>query len=757
MSIRGGLDFLVHRLRRAAGGGADGASDASLLERFVAGRDEAAFELLLWRHGPMVLSVCRRMLRCGQDAEDAFQTAFLLLARKASSIRRREAVAGWLYQTACRIALRARAAARKRRVAVLQGTATAGRDADPDLIWRDLRPVLDEEVNRLPAKYRMAIILCYFQGRTHAQAAQELGCPRGAVAMRLQRARDLLRGRLTRRGLALSVAALAVLAVERTASAAAPAALVHATLKAALLSAAGKAVTGAVSAQAAAWTQGALRSMFLSKLKMLAAVTLLVGAIGTGTGLLMSVTAAPQSPASSTPSAAARPADDGKAVVEVPAEREGRLVLVGTEIKPGETIPEKDKVVVKVGFLAVEVGDKNDPKFEKVAPEKWWADLDPTGAKAYARWREGDALPAGKLFVAREEREYRKLHVGDAIEEGQLLGMVDQGPALDEVAVKIAKLETAEADHKAAGATKGEAARRATQAEFLYSKGKGYIGEDDYQAALLNRGRYIEEEKSKKAGCQVASAELSAALAILKLYEIRSSERGIVKEILKRRGEAIHKLEAIVRLEVQDAPPPPAEKRAIVPPALLVVNVACQRDGLLLVVGTEIKEGEKVPADRIVVVKTGEETKSYRRLCDGDPVEEGQLLARVDDRLARLDVEVRKDKLDAAEAELRSVGKTKDEADMRYQRLRKLQDSAAVPEEEVRAAKLASERFVEEEKVKTAAVRQARAELQTAQIVLEMYEVHSPVRGVVKAVCKSRGEAVKSLETIVQIQEKAKE
>ena len=430
MTIRGRLDLLVRRLRRAAGPPADAASDASLLERFVAGRDEAAFELLLWRHGPMVFSVCRRMLPCDEDAEDAFQAAFLLLARKAASIRRREAVAGWLYQTACRVALRAREAARKQPVAAPPHAEPAA-GQETDLIWRDLRPVLDAEVSRLPEKYRLPIILCYFEGRTYAEAALELGCPRGTVGVRLQRARELLRRRLTRRGLTLSAAALAVLAAERTASAAAPAALVHATLRAALLFAAGKAVTAAASARAVAWTQGVLRTMLLSKLKLLAAVLVAVGAVGTGTGYLMALRAGPPRPeAPVAPLALAAPAPD-EALTEVPAERDGRLALVGTEIDAREGVAARDKVTANVGSLAVELGDRSDPKLAKIAPEKWWASVDPTGTKVYARWKQGDPLPAGKLMVVTEEREYRKLHVGDKVEEGQLLGIVEEEAALD--------------------------------------------------------------------------------------------------------------------------------------------------------------------------------------------------------------------------------------------------------------------------------------------------------------------------------------
>ena len=759
MPLRRGLDTLIHRLRRAAAAPAEGAPDASLLERFVAGRDEAAFELLLWRHGPMVLSVCRRMLRCDQDAEDAFQAAFLLLARKASGIRRGQAVAGWLYQTACRIALRARHTMRKQPVAVPPGLDPAAPRDDADMVWRDLRPVLDEEVRRLPEKYRLPIILCYFQGRTQAEAAAVLGCPGGTVAGRLHRARELLRGRLTRRGLALSATALAVLAATRTACATVPPALVHTSLKAALLFAAGKTIAGVVSVRAAAWTQGVLRTMLFSKLKMLAAVVLLVGAVGTGTGLLMSVTAA--APATPPKPPAVGQADDGKATVEVPAEREGRLVLVGTDVKGGDKIPAKDKVTIPIGFLAVEVGDRNDPKNKNLAVEKWWAALDPTGTNtsegttAYARWKEGDALPVGKLVIAHEERVYRKLHIGDAVEEGQLLALVDQAPALEELQTMIEAQASAEQDHAAAVKTKEEAIRRAQSSTLLHDKGLGYISEDDYQAALLNRDRYIEEVKVKILAGRRADRAILAAVRTLKLCEIRSADRGVVKEILKRRGEAIHNLEAVVRLEVQDAVAPPA--RPAVAPSASLLNVPSRRDGVLLAMGTEVKEGEKVPADRLVTITVEGQVRKYRRLREGDTVEEGQLLAVLDDRLARLDVEVGKDKLDAAEAQLAAAGKVREEAAFRDKRMSELSNKGAVSEQEVSVARLDRERATGDEKVRMAAVRQAQAELKAAMTILEMYEVRSPVRGVVRSIARERGEAVKSLETVVQIEEKEKE
>jgi RNA polymerase sigma factor (sigma-70 family) len=745
MARRGQLDVLIQCMRRAVGHPTDGATDASLLERFVVGRDEAAFELLLWRHGPMVLSVCRRMLRCDHDAEDAFQAAFLLLARKAGAIRRREAVAGWLYQTACRIALRARETARKRPVAVPPGAEPTTPDSETDAIWRDLRPVLDEEVGRLPEKYRLPIILCYLQGRTYAEASQVLKCPRGTVAIRLQRARELLRGRLTRRGLALTAATTAVLAAQRTVSAALPAALVHTTLKAALLFAAGKAVAGAVSSQALTWTQGVLRTMFLSKLKILAAVALLMGATGTGAGLLMTLKAEAPSPTKTDPPPAVaqaksdkppvetpdeneeRPAKD---VVEAPSTQQGAIALIGTEIKKDEKVPERDRATVAVAFLAVHTGAHDD--------------------KQYTPWKEGEPLPPREVFVVREKRTYRKLHVGDAVEKGQLLALVDSTSQVNEVSTKVAKLETAESEYQSAIKTKEEAIRRSQASEKLWAKGKGFISEDTYRADMLNRDRYVEEEKGKEAARRVASEDLAAALAILKMYEIHSNDSGVIKEILKRPGEAVHAFEPVVRLEIE------SDVRDVRSDATAGFNVPAQREGVLLVVGTEAKKGAKIPSNLLIMVKGDGEVKTYRRLRVGDRIEEGQLLARVDDRLPRLELEVQKSKLEAAEADLAAVSQAKTASEQRLRRFDKL-GSAFVEEREIFAAKSAVDQATEGVKSKQALVRQAQAGLKEAQIVLEMYEIHSPVRGVVKAILKSRGEAVKSLETVVQIQEMRKD
>jgi RNA polymerase sigma factor (sigma-70 family) len=231
-----------------------GLTDSQLVERFVAQRDQAAFEVLVWRHGPKVLGVCRRVLRHEQDAEDAFQATFLVLVRKAGSIGKRQAVASWLYRVAYRVALRARAVAGKRAARETPvADVPAAEVADP--AWGDLRPVLDEEVNRLPEKYRAPFILCYLDGKTNEQAARELGCPKGTVLSRLAWARARLRVRLTRRGLGLSAGLTGAALAPEAAAAVVPATLVDSTLKAVLPVAGGQAA-GVVSGSVAALTQG---------------------------------------------------------------------------------------------------------------------------------------------------------------------------------------------------------------------------------------------------------------------------------------------------------------------------------------------------------------------------------------------------------------------------------------------------------------------------------------------------------------------
>src|SRR5262249_17673241 len=229
-----------------------GMTDAQLLHSFAAHRDEAAFAALVRRHAPMVWGVCRRGLHNYQDAEDAFQATFLILVRKAASIASRELLANWLYGVAYNTALKARAKADRKRTRERQVTEMPEPAAADQDLWRDLRPLLDQELRRLPDPYRTVIVLCDLEGKARKEAARQLGVPEGTVAGRLARARGMLAKRLTRQGLAVSGGALAAILSQGAASAGVPSSVVSATIKAASLLAAGQAATGIISSHVAA-------------------------------------------------------------------------------------------------------------------------------------------------------------------------------------------------------------------------------------------------------------------------------------------------------------------------------------------------------------------------------------------------------------------------------------------------------------------------------------------------------------------------
>jgi RNA polymerase sigma factor (sigma-70 family) len=235
--------------------------DGELLERFLARGEEAAFSLLVQRHGPMVLDVCRRVLGDRHAAEDAFQATFLVLVRRPGSIRRRGALGSWLFGVAQRVARheRAREAARRGRE---RRAAERPRAATPDEpAWQELRGLLDEEIGSLPESYRAPVVLCYLEGKSYGQAARALGWSKSSLASRLSRARELLRGRLSRRGVGLSAAALTAALSERAPAAAVPARLTLSTVSEASRCAARKAVAGgAPTSRAVALGEGHLNT-----------------------------------------------------------------------------------------------------------------------------------------------------------------------------------------------------------------------------------------------------------------------------------------------------------------------------------------------------------------------------------------------------------------------------------------------------------------------------------------------------------------
>src|SRR6266498_1737548 len=196
--MTGELSGILRRLRRWAHPGDGGSpTDGELLEHYLERQDQSAFEALLARHGPMVLGVCRRILASAADAEDAFQATFLVLVRKAASVVPRELVGNWLYGVAYRTATSAKAMNARRRV---KERSAAKPEACEEAAWTDVRPLLDEELSRLPDKYRIPIVLCDLEGETRREAARQLGWPEGTLSTRLRAGRHLLAKALARRG-----------------------------------------------------------------------------------------------------------------------------------------------------------------------------------------------------------------------------------------------------------------------------------------------------------------------------------------------------------------------------------------------------------------------------------------------------------------------------------------------------------------------------------------------------------------------------
>jgi RNA polymerase sigma factor (sigma-70 family) len=285
--------FLNHVRHLIGSVSAAAATDAQLLERFLDNHDETSIEVLVRRYGPLVFGVCRRVLHNAHAAEDAFQATFLVLMRKAPSLDREKPLGSWLYTVAYRLALRARANELRRQRceehAARARQSIAGRATSPS----DVVVALEQELHRLPERHRVALVLCYLEGKTNDQAAAILGCPRGSMAAKLAQARERLRECLARRGFLAPAASIAAALAKTAAPAAVPLPLLDNTVRAAVWFAYDEACAASlVSARPLALAKRTFRTMFLSKSKVAAALLLVVAMLGTGTTVLLK--AAPQ-------------------------------------------------------------------------------------------------------------------------------------------------------------------------------------------------------------------------------------------------------------------------------------------------------------------------------------------------------------------------------------------------------------------------------------------------------------------------------
>jgi RNA polymerase sigma factor (sigma-70 family) len=370
-------------------------SDAQLLEQFAARRDEDAFTALLERHGPMVFGVCRRVLRHEQDAEDAFQATFLVLARNAGARAWRVSVGPWLHGVALRVALKARTVAARRRARhqeTADDVAVMPAGGSPA---HDLRPVLDEELSRLPEKYRTPLVLCYLEGKSNEEAARLLGRPVGTVWYQLSRGRELLRGRLSRRGLGLPAVALAAMSAQK-ATAAVPEALLALTAQASLAGAGPAAAAGTLAPPIATLVKEVVHDMFLTKLKRAVALVLVLCVAGLGAGAVVSLARS-----GSEPERQVAAPDDGKTATPQKKTKEEKEIASG-KTEPA-TAPLQARLVAKQDTYTLDRGGLSAEDYAKKV----------RGAAA-----DGNPLPTPRVDLALElkntgDKEIKILVGGD--------------------------------------------------------------------------------------------------------------------------------------------------------------------------------------------------------------------------------------------------------------------------------------------------------------------------------------------------------
>src|SRR5258708_653473 len=323
----------LHRLAAAKGPGK--LLDRELLDRFTQHHEEAVFELLVERHGPMVLRVCQRVLQDRHAAEDAFQATFLVFLHQAHSLKKADLLAKWLYGVVYRLALRARADAFKRKNKEAGYTAKAGEDLLNQVTGRELCRVLDEELLRLPESYRIPFLLCYEEGQTRDQVARQLGCSQTTLKRRLVKGRDLLPSRLARRGLTLS----GVMVSAGLSQNAAPAAvrvllLVAATRLAHCPVAGGAGAAGEVSAKVIALAEGVLKTMMATKIKIAAVFLVTMATLAAGAGALAHQMLVADPPDASEPQEVKAPPKE-KVTTKAADAKETRLDFLGDPLPPG--------------------------------------------------------------------------------------------------------------------------------------------------------------------------------------------------------------------------------------------------------------------------------------------------------------------------------------------------------------------------------------------------------------------------------------
>ncbi|MHB1557052.1 MAG: RNA polymerase sigma factor [Isosphaeraceae bacterium] len=515
-----------------------GLGDGQLLERYLTSRDEEAFEALVDQHGPMVLGLCRRMLHDPRDIEDAFQATFLVLVQKAPGIRDGNLLSNWLYGVAYRVARRARSRALRRRdreTAV--GEPEAAASSEPDLAERtEWEAMLDQELSRMPEKYRAPLVLCYLRGRTHDQAAEELRCPVGTVRSRLARGRDLLRARLTRRGMAPTVMAV-VLGSDTTFPARLLVAIVPPPLAAATVRAAfgfGSSSFLKAGASALVLAQGVLTTMKIAQYKWLGLATMATGLSIGGIVAVGSAAGQQQGNVGLRPAAPSVPGTSATGTVD-PTERDLRRLASQNESRLKALEEKIDRLTDRLRTTtSAGIGDATQPK---KPDDPFAAD---GGDRATAR--SGMTAPLGELKTQLQLAiaEYRRLSAH------AMRGIVGQNvveQARGKVLVLAARVQGLDQDYEEEMERLHlELRRKAAQSE----KAGAMV---DVAKAAVMRSERLNDRNQRIFGLEdqrKAQAELAAAKADQAISQVDVEEVGLRIRHLHRRQGRIRELSSLV-------------------------------------------------------------------------------------------------------------------------------------------------------------------------------------------------------------------
>ncbi len=525
-----------------------GLSDGQLLDRYLLREPdvaEPAFRALVERHGPMVLLACRGVLHDAHASEDAFQATFLILARKAGSIRNRDSVKSWLFGVARRVAARAKAGRNRLAAHEQPGGAMAGAEALEADQPGDPVPEIREEVDRLPERYRAPIVLCYWNGLTHEQAASQLRVPASTVRVRLMRGRSRLRERLIRRGLAPTV--LALLSTRR-ATAAIPDSLVDETTKAAIQIALGRAA--GVRASVAVLVQGVIRSMFFAKIKLVAAAlsvlvlgaTLALSSIAGPTPVAQDAAARKNAKTATAPGATEvqKPAGEGP---EVPGLTLSRKHWARTTLQRGTVVAHQSAdLYAKVsGFLTklpVDIGSRvkkgallvelDDPEL-LVAVERARAEVQ--RAEAHVK-KASAALEVAQAAVSREHARFQAASSAVSESESRMRGKKKTLDRIRDLA-KQGQVEQRVADEEAAQYGSAEAAVNSARSDVLVAKATEIEAQAKIHEANADRAEAESELRIARAGLDTAEIIASYTKILAPFDGIVTRRNGNVGELVR--------------------------------------------------------------------------------------------------------------------------------------------------------------------------------------------------------------------------------